>query len=83
MFNLRKRQLNLCDINKLKTFFSAFVLKTCNKCSCGIKRCDNIYTRLDRGSSYKESVTALISSLCRCIDNKVDLVSEDKVDNRR
>ena len=76
-------KLNFCDVDQCEPLFGTLVLKAGNECSCCIKGCYNIYAGLDSCAADKESVTTLITSLSRSIDYKIDLVTQDKVDDRR
>ena len=74
---LDRRNIDQCE------FLYICILKTCDQRLCRINGCQHVHARLDGISADDESVFRVLCSLCRDIDDKVDLVSQDQVQKVR
>ena len=82
-FSISQPKSQFRDVDQSQRFLGAFVLKAGNQGPCGIQSGDDVNTGLDGSAADEEAVTALVTALGRGIDNKVDLMAQDKVDDRR
>ena len=74
---LNRRNIDQCE------FLYICILKTCDQRSRSVDRGQHVHACLDGISADDESVFGVLCSLCRDVDDKVNLVSQDQVEKVR
>ena len=73
-----QKLLDLCDIDHGKCLHIG-IFKACYQCCRCIQGCQTCASCLNGISTDQETISALVTALCRCINNKVDFTGKDQI----